>query len=42
MLGNLTVRDQVLLEKIAWHREQQLIKAEERAERLRQARRWCL
>ena len=35
MEGNLTMRDQALLERIAWHREQQRMKDEERAERAR-------
>ncbi len=35
MIGNLTTRDQALLERIAWHREQQRVKDEERAERAR-------
>jgi len=32
---DLLVRDQVLLEKIAWHKAQQRVKEEERAERAR-------
>ncbi len=35
MAENLTARDQALLEKIAWHKEQQHIEDEERAEHWR-------